>query len=220
MTGGAATASEPGWRAYQEEVAAYFSELGLQAETDMRMAGARADHDVDVVVRADLAGISILWLVECKHWKRRVTKAAVLTHQTIVADVGADRGIMMSEAGYQSGAINAARNTSTELTSLAGLRAVAEPYLQRVTLDSLQRRHDRCNERISRYSRRLPGGGRSGWTLVHLRGAGDVLALYAQLSALDHGLEAARTRRVPAAYAFEIPTDTRLVARTTGPIQS
>jgi restriction system protein len=43
----------------------------------------------------------------------------VLALREIVADVGADRGILLSEAGFQSGAIEAATLTNVKVTSLA-----------------------------------------------------------------------------------------------------
>ena len=41
----------------------------------------------------------------------------------VVKDVGADRGVLLSESGFQSGAARAAKNTNIELTSLKDLRA-------------------------------------------------------------------------------------------------
>jgi len=56
---------------------------------------------------------------------KKVTKLHVLALREIVADVGADRGILLSEAGFQSGAIEAAKLTNVHVTSLARLRDTA-----------------------------------------------------------------------------------------------
>jgi Restriction endonuclease len=69
------------------------------------------------------AGVEFLWLVECKWWDRRVPKAAVVTLSGIMLDVGADRGIILSRRGFQSGAPAMARKSNITLTSLDELKA-------------------------------------------------------------------------------------------------
>lgn len=66
------------WKEYQESVAAFFRSLGLEASVDVRLKGVRTTHDIDVVVRSQHIGFEITWLVECKHWKARVSKLHVL----------------------------------------------------------------------------------------------------------------------------------------------
>lgn len=68
------TCMSPAWKKYQEAAAAYYRELGLSAETDETIVGARGNHAVDVVVRGYRAGVNFLWIVECKWWNRRVPK--------------------------------------------------------------------------------------------------------------------------------------------------
>ncbi|MBY8823748.1 restriction endonuclease [Sphingomonas colocasiae] len=109
------------WKEYQQEAAEFFRSLGLSADIDMTLKGARTTHDVDVVVRSKHVGFEILWLVECKHWKSPVSKLHVLGLREIVADLGADRGILLCEAGFQAGAIEAANLTNVQVSSLATL---------------------------------------------------------------------------------------------------
>jgi restriction system protein len=84
--------------------------------------GVRTSHDVDVVVRSNLFGFELLWVIECKYWKEAVSKLHVLALREIVTDLGADRGILVSESGFQSGAIEAANLTNVQLANLAELR--------------------------------------------------------------------------------------------------
>ena len=60
--------------------------------------------------------------------------------KSIVLDVGADRGILLSEAGFQPAALAAATKTSLSLLTLAELRLQATPDLQLHLLDQLERR--------------------------------------------------------------------------------
>ena len=109
------------WQDYQERAAYYFHLLGMDVNVDEHVIGARGEHDVDVVVRASQAGIEQTWIVECKLWRRRVNKLHVAALANIVQDVGADRGILLSETGFQPGAVRLASFSNITLTSLTEL---------------------------------------------------------------------------------------------------
>jgi restriction system protein len=107
------------WKEYQEEVAEFFRSIGLDAETDVTLQGVRTKHDIDVLVKSHHVGFDITWIVECKHWKSKVSKLHVLALREIVSDTGVDRGILLAENGFQSGAIEAAALTNVHVKSLA-----------------------------------------------------------------------------------------------------
>jgi restriction system protein len=109
------------WQRYQEQAANFFRSLGMSADVDVTLQGIRTTHDIDVVVRSKYVGFELLWLVECKHWKSPVSKLHVLGLREIVTDLGADRGILLCEAGFQDGAIEAANLTNVHASSLATL---------------------------------------------------------------------------------------------------
>jgi restriction system protein len=137
----------PGWKDYQEEAAEFFRSLGLDANTDVTIKGARTKHDVDVLVKSHHYGFDVTWIVECKHWKERVSKLHVLALRAIVTDVGADRGILLSEAGFQSGAVEAANLTNVQVTSLADLNVTAREQISAMQLRELHERLEQCNTR-------------------------------------------------------------------------
>jgi hypothetical protein len=110
---------KPEWKDYQDRVAAFLSQLGFEVLVDETIRGARGEHNVDVTARMSMAGVDQLWLIECKSWKRRVPKERLLTFRGAVEDIGADRGLLFSESGFQAGAINTAQDTNITLTSLA-----------------------------------------------------------------------------------------------------
>lgn len=68
------------------------------------------------------------WIIECKAWKNNIPKEKVTALSAIVQDVGADRGFLLSEVGFQSGAIRAARSSNITLTSLEDLSFSAEKF--------------------------------------------------------------------------------------------
>ncbi|MDE1160624.1 MAG: restriction endonuclease [Acidobacteriaceae bacterium] len=135
------------WQDYQKEVAAFFQSLGLEAETDANLQGVRTSHAIDVVVRSRHAGFTITWIVECKHWSRPISKLHVLGLREIVADLGVDRGILVSESGFQSGAIEAAKLTNVHVNSLATLRDQSELELSAMRLRELFDRVEICRKR-------------------------------------------------------------------------
>lgn len=107
------------WRVYQEATAEVFRRLGCNAQVEFRATGARATHDIDVYATFIRSGIPCTWVIECKLWKTRVPKEKVLALKSLIDDLGADRGIIVSEAGFQPGAQDAARGTNiTLVTSL------------------------------------------------------------------------------------------------------
>ncbi|MBB6562939.1 hypothetical protein HNP48_005656 [Acidovorax soli] len=132
------------WKGYQEEAAALFRSMGLDANTDVTLNGARTSHAVDVVVKSHHAGFDVTWLVECKHWKTPVSKLHVLGLRQIVVDLGADRGIILCESGFQSGAIEAANLTNVQLTTLEQVRATAGGDIAAMRLRELYDRLEVC----------------------------------------------------------------------------
>jgi restriction system protein len=134
------------WREYQEEAAAFFRSLGLDATADVRVQGVRTFHDVDVLVKSLHAGFEVTWIVECKLWNARVSKLHVLALREIASDTGADRGILLSESGFQSGAAEAAALTNVHLTTLEHLRREASDGVCRMRLTELYDRVEACRE--------------------------------------------------------------------------
>jgi restriction system protein len=135
------------WREYQTQAAAFFRSLGLDAETDVTVQGVRTKHDIDVLVTISLAGFEITWVVECKLWKSAVSKLHVLALREIVSDLGADRGIILSENGFQSGAVEAANLTNVQVTSLGALAVSSTDALHAARLRDLYDRTETCRER-------------------------------------------------------------------------
>lgn len=138
---------EGDWKDYQEDAATFFRTLGLSAETDVRLQGVRTSHDIDVVVKSAHVGFEVTWLVECKLWKTPVRKLHVLGLRQIVLDLGADRGILLSESGFQAGATEAATLTNVQLTSLAALVESTKHDVFAMRLRELFDRVETCSER-------------------------------------------------------------------------
>jgi Restriction endonuclease len=112
------------WKKFQEVAAQSFRQIGCVAEEDISVKGARAEHDVDVLVTFDSYGFKVKWILECKAWNTNIPKEKVLALKSIVEDVGADKGLIICKNGFQPGAIKSAVHTNIELVSLDELKRV------------------------------------------------------------------------------------------------
>lgn len=123
------------WQAYQEAVGTAFRELGCKAEVNKTLASARGPQDIDVYVTFEKFGFECRWVIECKLWSSPVPKDVVHTLYSKVQNIGADRGLIFSESGFQSGAFDAARNTNILLQdTLEAFRGTAHLHLSRIPL--------------------------------------------------------------------------------------
>ena len=138
------------WQEYQESTASFFQRLGFNAEVEARVDGVRGSHKIDVFVTGAVHSIAFRWVVECKHWKTNVPKEKLMALISIVQDVGADRGFLLSETGFQSGAIRAARNTNITLSSLDDLKIEAQATSIRDETVQLLARRQEVHERLWR----------------------------------------------------------------------
>ena len=109
------------WRIFQDKVAGLFNRIpGCVARVNHPVHGARSETvhvDVLVIFRSPRKkgfqprghesdhGFGFTVIVECKFWKRPIPQEKVFALKTIVEDVGAAMGILVSEVGLQRGAM-------------------------------------------------------------------------------------------------------------------
>jgi hypothetical protein len=142
------------WREYQEQAASFFRQLGLKANIEHPLKGARGVHKIDVFVSGELYGIEFSWVVECKAWKQNIPKEKVLALQSIVQDVGADRGYLLSEKGFQSGAIQVSRNSNIILTSIDHLSEITKEARFQTIAENRSFEIKKSMERLTEFKRR------------------------------------------------------------------
>lgn len=136
------------WKEYQHTVAAALATVGCHTRVEERIRGTRAIHKIDVSARFRQHGIAQLWIVECKALAKPVAKEKVLVLQQIIADVGADRGLLFCEMGFQAGAVTAAYSSNVTLTSLADFRDRSQEEREQLKLRNIELR---CADLESRY---------------------------------------------------------------------
>lgn len=120
----------PEWYQFQEEICDYFNSLGANAKTNVTLNGVRTNHDIDVLVETKFLGQDIVWVIEAKKWKSKVNKLQVFGLRTIVDEIGADKGFIISENGFQTGAIEASKNTNVLLLTYTQLKQLTKELIQ------------------------------------------------------------------------------------------
>ena len=192
------------WRDYQEQAAEFFRSLGFVATVGAKIQGVRATHEVDVWVAYERYGLHHKWVVECKRWKSNIPKEKVLALQTLVQDVGADRGFLLSEVGFQPGAVRAARDTNVTLTSLGDLCTNAEAEILETSFGELFRKVADLERRILALEIVVVQGP---YDLVATPKPGvdgnDLLRKVGEVAVLDMGLKAGQMGHFPAFYGSE-----------------
>lgn len=70
---------------------------------------------MDVFAIEEVGGREYRTAVECKYWTARVPQHVVHSFRTVTSDIGVNSGYIVSKAGFQAGAFQAAENTNIKL---------------------------------------------------------------------------------------------------------
>ncbi|MDD6250783.1 MAG: restriction endonuclease [Bacillales bacterium] len=102
------------WKDLQDLVCKYFNEAGYIAKTPVNIGLVRGSAEVDVFVEAKNEIFKTI-ICECKYWDNPIPQEKVHAFRTVVADSGANLGIVISKKGFQKGAKEAAYKTNVLL---------------------------------------------------------------------------------------------------------
>ncbi|NLN07064.1 MAG: restriction endonuclease, partial [Firmicutes bacterium] len=103
------------WMDLQNEVSKIFIESGFKSESPKIIETVREKVEVDVYAVDISHKPEIVYLCECKHWKRAIPSEIIRSFRSVVTDFGANLGIIISLKGYQAGAFKSIRNTNIKL---------------------------------------------------------------------------------------------------------
>jgi hypothetical protein len=88
----------------------------VNVQRDVTLTGSSgAPRQIDVLVTHRTGLYEHRILVECKYWKHKVKRAQVDAMVSAVADLSASKGVIFTTQGFQSGAIEMARNRGVDL---------------------------------------------------------------------------------------------------------
>lgn len=99
---------------------------GLSVTLHEKVAGSDGTYDLDATVRYGFAGMDFLVVVEAKHHRNPIKRELVQVLHQKVQSVGAHKGVMVSTATYQSGAVAFARAHGIALVTVTDGRFLFE----------------------------------------------------------------------------------------------
>jgi predicted Mrr-cat superfamily restriction endonuclease len=73
--------------------------LGCRAQENVIVGGGKAKHQIDVLATFEFGGQNYRIIIECKQWNSKVKKSQVSSLIGILADIGAEKGIIASKMG-------------------------------------------------------------------------------------------------------------------------
>ncbi len=73
------------------------------------------EHQIDVFWEFEIAGVPYRTAIECKRYRKPVSKEKVATFASVLNSIGNINGIMVTSAGFQSGAEEYANNNNIRL---------------------------------------------------------------------------------------------------------
>jgi restriction system protein len=114
------------WRQLQTEVGRLLEECGFAVEIEKKVKTVRGEVELDVYAQEEVKGRKYSIVCECKHWKARIPQNVVHGFRTVVADMGANVGYIVSLAGFQGGAFQASELTNVELATWQQLQSKFE----------------------------------------------------------------------------------------------
>lgn len=105
------------WQALQTEVGRILKECGFDVEVEKKIQSARGAVELDVYAEETVRGRKYAIACECKYWRSRIPQAVVHGFRTVVQEIGANIGYIVSMEGFQSGAVAAGDLTNLKLVT-------------------------------------------------------------------------------------------------------
>jgi hypothetical protein len=136
------------WKDLELRVGQILSECGCRVERGKHLRLPRGEVDVDIYARDLTREPNLVIVCECKHWKTKVPQSTVHSFRTVMNEVGAHVGFIISSRGFQRGAIESVRNTNIELVTWEQFQ---ERFYER-WFDAMQSKLDAVAAKVFDYS--------------------------------------------------------------------
>lgn len=104
------------WKELQRYTSVVLTDCGFTATTEKIINTVRGTVEVDVYAEKTGA-LKTKILCECKYWNSSVPQTTVHAFRTVVADSGANQGIIICKTAFQKGAYEAAKDANIALFS-------------------------------------------------------------------------------------------------------
>lgn len=114
--------STPKWKKFEAFVAniqEYLTPHAKVTQNEFIPGKSGVKRQIDIVVRYNLGQFDMLIVIDCKDWKNPVDIGDVGSFADLAEDVGANKGAIVCNAGFTSGALKRAQQKGIELLKVA-----------------------------------------------------------------------------------------------------
>lgn len=114
------------YREYELFVKEYFetqlrksfnANIEVNHQEDLKTVTGR-EYNIDLNYKFRVGGVDYLTIIECKHWKSTITRDLILTVKEKANDLAAHKSILVTTKGFQSGAIEYAKEKGVGLIKM------------------------------------------------------------------------------------------------------
>lgn len=88
---------------------------GIQVERDVHLEGPEGTRQIDVLVRSTVGPFALTTIIECKDFIRKIDVTKVDALHSLIQDVRASKGVIVSRKGFSGTAIQKARRLGISL---------------------------------------------------------------------------------------------------------
>ena len=111
------------WKDFEKLIAQIYSELSPQAKVThndkIQGVDSEVDRQIDVSIRFNIAGHSILTVVQAKDYKKHPADINdVGEFASVIKDIRANKGILICRSGFTQGAMDLAKNLGIDLCNI------------------------------------------------------------------------------------------------------
>tara|TARA_B110001452_G_scaffold265062_1_gene269116 strand:- start:38 stop:661 length:624 start_codon:yes stop_codon:yes gene_type:complete len=100
------------WKKYESEILTYFQETYPETTItfDKKIIGkySKVQRQIDIFIEGEIAGYEIKIVVDCKYFSKNIDVKQVESFCSMVEDVDAHQGVLITKKGYSKAAINRA----------------------------------------------------------------------------------------------------------------
>jgi restriction system protein len=131
------------WKDLQNQVGRILAECGLDTQVEHTVDTVRGSVELDVHATETIKRRTWTIVCECKHWQKAVPQTVVHAFRTVVADIGANVGYIVSRNGFQAGSYHASDLTNIRLVTWSEFLAeFEETWLEKFFAPELVRQLD------------------------------------------------------------------------------
>lgn len=103
------------WKDLQNKVGEILSQFNFKVDIERKVKSIRSEIEIDVYAEENIDNRRYLILCECKMWNSNIPQLYVHGLRTVINDIGANKGYIISTSDFQKGSINSVESTNVEL---------------------------------------------------------------------------------------------------------